>query len=373
METNVQSSFKTAVEALAAGRCVFIHGESGARRAAVMVVAATHCDAPGVNLLAKHARGLVCLAMTGEQAARLELRMQPRRNMASGQTGFTVSIEAARGVSTGISAEDRARTIAAAIDPASGPRALHTPGHVFPYVVADGGTLLKPMLPEAALDLARLSGCGPFAVFSDVLDDEGELADIGHFQALAESLDCAVLDIKDLILARRRTEKMVERTHATSADTEEGGIFAVQLYRNRLSGAEHIALIKGNLSAATGAVPVRVHSLNITDDILRWRNFGPSDHVGRYLRAVDALGCGVIILIRESYDTTLTERFVARERQASTGYGFTELTDFGIPAQILADLGVRQIELLSESEGQYGNLAGFGISCVGTRPVSDAG
>lgn len=371
METDLADSLATAQRDIAAGRCVLVHGANGTRRSAVMVAAGASADAACVNLIAKHARGLICLALTRADADRVGLRMQPRRSGLPATTGFTVSIEAAIGVTTGISAEDRARTIAAAIDPASGPEALHTPGHVFPFVVADAGVLERPMLAEAALDLARMAGCGPYAVFSEVLDDSGELADIDHVRRLAALIGAATLDIDEVIRDRRRTERIIARSHSTSVDTEEGGPFRLHIYRNLISGAEHIALVKGDPDGAE-PIPVRIHGLNVTDDLLRWRNFGQPDHLGRYLAAADRAGRGIIILIREHYSTTLAERFIAREREEKSGYGRTELVDLGVPAQILGDLGVRDIVLLSGDETAQHNLRGFGINCVATRSVDDA-
>ncbi|MEC7256897.1 MAG: 3,4-dihydroxy-2-butanone-4-phosphate synthase [Pseudomonadota bacterium] len=372
MERTLTSAFDTARGDIAAGRCVLVHGDSGGFRRAVLMAAADRCGPEMVNRMARDARGLVCVSIDRALSDRLGLRLQPRRNAANTATGFTVSVEAAKGVTTGISAEDRACTIAALIDPGSTSGDINTPGHVFPVVAAEGGVLANPMLPEATLDLARMAGCGPNAVFCDVLDDEGELAGLEHVAALSASSGIACLDIRDLIRERRKTERIVEQVHSTRVETQEGGGFRLYLYRNRLSTAEHIVLVKGD-PETRDVLPVRVHSLNITDDILRWQNFGQPDHVGRYLRAVKRAGAGVLILIRETFSTTLADRFKTREAQASTGYGGSELVDFGIPAQILSDLGVTRFELLSESPGDFGDLTGFGLNCVGTRAVRDEG
>lgn len=366
------SAFQTAKDDIAAGGCVLLHGDSGGRRHAVLMAAADRCDAEMVNRLAREARGLVCVSVETALADRLGLKMQPRRNTSNAMAGFTVSVEAATGVTTGISAEDRARTIAALIAPESTPGDIHTPGHVFPYVVSEGGVLVNPMLPEATLDLARMAGCEPNAVFSDVLDADGELAGKEYVRALGRDRGIACLDIRDLIRERRKTEKIVERTHSTRVETQEGGGFRLHVYRNKLSGAEHIVLVKGDPGDGD-TIPVRAHSLNITDDILRWQNYGQPDHVGRYLKAVKRAGTGVVILIREAYSTTLAERFITREKEASTGYGRTELVDFGIPAQILSELGVTEFELLSETPEAFGDLTGFGLTCTGTRAVRDEG
>jgi 3,4-dihydroxy 2-butanone 4-phosphate synthase/GTP cyclohydrolase II len=333
-----------------------------------VVIPAQFADADAVNFMAKHARGLICLAMTKERVEALALPLMSQANGTRHQTAFTVSIEAREGVTTGISAADRARTIAVAIDPAKGPADIVTPGHVFPLMAREGGTLVRAGHTEAAVDIARMAGLIPAGVICEVMNDDGTMARLPDLVGFAQHHGLKLGTIADLIAYRRRTERLVRRVAETVIESAHGGTFRMIVYANTVEYAEHIALIKGDV-ASGGPVPVRMHAVNVLSDVLGdgVAPGGESD-LHAAMRMIGTEGRGVVVLIREPRPTALSER-VARQNEGSP----PALRDYGVGAQILADLGVREMVLLTNHPRAVVGLEGYGLSIAAHRPIPHGG
>jgi 3,4-dihydroxy 2-butanone 4-phosphate synthase/GTP cyclohydrolase II len=319
-----------------------------------------------VNFMAKHARGLVCLALTEERAQQLNLPMMVRANGTPHQTAFTVSIEAKEGVTTGISAHDRARTIAVAIDPTKGPTDIVTPGHVFPLVARRGGVLVRAGHTEAAVDISRLAGLYPAGVICEVMNDDGTMARLPDLVKFAQLHGMKVGTIADLIAYRRRNDHFITRSVETELDSHHGGRFKMMLYINTIEYAEHIALVKGDISGPE-PVLVRMHAVNLLDDLLAVRG-GKDDVLARSMEAIAKEGRGVVVLIRESRATYISDMLLRTQPQPESAP--RRLKEYGVGAQILLDLGLRDMILLTNTKTKtVVGLEGYGLRIVGTRVV----
>ncbi len=320
-----------------------------------------------INFMAKHGRGLICLALTRERVKELGLPLMARRNEARHQTAFTVSIEARDGITTGISAPDRAHTIAVAIDPSKSKDDIVSPGHVFPLVARSGGVLVRAGHTEAAVDLARLAGLNPSATICEIMNEDGTMARMLDLIKFAQFHNLKIATIADLIAYRRRHDRIVERTAETTFKSRFGGEFRTIVYVNTAAPAEHLALVKGDLGSA-GPVLVRMHSLSVFRDLLGDRQVGRVDELQRSMEIIGEEGRGVIVLIREPWFNSLSEgvRERAKEKDAPPT---AELRDYGVGAQILRDLGVEDMILLSNSNRTIVGLEGYGLKVVERRPI----
>lgn len=337
-----------------------------------LVIPAQMAGPEAINFMARYGRGLICLAMTRERIERLGLPMMARKNETRHETAFTVSIEAREGVTTGISASDRARTVAVAIDPEKGPEDLVTPGHVFPLMARDGGVLVRIGHTEAAVDLARLAGLYPAGVICEIMNDDGSMARRDDLIAFAQRHGLKIATIADLIAYRRRHDKIVERVLQQPFESRHGGRFELAIYRNLVNGAEHVALWKGKIDpAAPTPVPVRVHALSVLDDVLGDGSLGRGGELQEAMEQIAAEGQGVVVLIRDPSPASISEHLAARaEGKDAPG---TALRDYGEGAQILLDLGVRQMVLLHNTRHTIVGLEGYGLSVVDQRPLRTAG
>ena len=331
-----------------------------------LVIPAEMATADEVNFMARFGRGLICLALTGERIRQLGLRLMNADNGTRMQTAFTVSIEAREGVTTGISAADRATTIQAAIDPANGPGDIVSPGHVFPLQARDGGVLVRAGHTEAAVDIARLAGLNPSGVICEIMNDDGTMARLPDLVTFAQFHGLKIATIADLIAYRRRHDKLVRRELEAPFHSAWGGDWRMLVYVNTLAYAEHIVLVKGDLS---GEVPVmvRVHAVNILDDVLGDSGSGKAGQLHTAMEMIAAHGRGAVVLIREPRPTSLSDRVKAslegdRERVA--------LRDYGVGAQILLDLGIAKMILLSNTKKPIVALEGFGLEVVEWRPIA---
>jgi 3,4-dihydroxy 2-butanone 4-phosphate synthase / GTP cyclohydrolase II len=320
-----------------------------------------------INFMAKHARGLICLAITPERAKELRLPPMAWENRAEHATAFTVSIEAREGVTTGISAHDRARTVSVAIDPTKGPDDIVSPGHVFPLVARPGGVLVRAGHTEAAVDISRLAGLYPSGVICEVMNDDGSMARLPDLIGFAQLHGLKIGTIADLIAYRRRTERYVERVLETPFESAYGGMFRMLVYRNTIDRTEHIALVKGKVDPDRPTL-VRMHQVDITADIL-----GRAD--ARLGYAADALEAiaedpegGVAVFIRDLNPTSISERF-GGDLLDPHQHG---LRDYGVGAQILLDLGVREMVLLTASDLKPAGIEGYGLKIVGRRAVPES-
>jgi 3,4-dihydroxy 2-butanone 4-phosphate synthase/GTP cyclohydrolase II len=320
-----------------------------------------------INFMAKHARGLICLAINSGRAKALRLSPMAVENNAEHGTAFTVSIEAKEGVTTGISAHDRARTVSVAIDPTKGPDDVVSPGHVFPLVAKDGGVLVRAGHTEAAVDISRLAGLYPAGVICEVMNDDGSMARLPDLVAFAQLHGLKIGTISDLIAYRRRKETFVERLVEKPFESVYGGHFRLFIYRNTLDGSEHAALVKGRIEAGKPTL-VRMHSVDFFADMMGHvearRNFVPAA-----LRSIGAHdGPGVAVFLRDPSATSLSERI---EYSHSEYMGQRSLREYGVGAQILLDLGVQEMILMSLT-AKPTSLDGYGLKIVGRVPVPPA-
>ncbi|MCG5239162.1 3,4-dihydroxy-2-butanone-4-phosphate synthase [Azospirillum doebereinerae] len=334
-----------------------------------LVIPASCATPEAVNFMAKHGRGLICLTMDQPNIERLRLPLMAQQNASRHQTAFTVSIEAREGVTTGISAADRARTIEVAIDPNSGPHDIATPGHIFPLLARDGGVLVRAGHTEASVDIARLSGHSSAAVICEIMNDDGTMARLPDLVQFAQFHGLKVGTIADLIAYRRRTETIVEQRLAGTLDSRFGGRFQTYVYTNKIHYAEHIALVRGDISGDE-PVLVRMHALSVLDDVLGDKNSGRADELQASMELIAKENRGVIVLLREPQPNGLSSVLKARlEGQANSA---PTLRDYGVGAQILLDLGVRSMILLSNRKKSIVGLEGYGLTVVGHRAIDAA-
>ena len=330
-----------------------------------LVIPAEKASAEAINFMAMHGRGLVCLALNGERADELGLSMMARENLSRHNTAFTVSIEAREGVTTGISAADRAHTIAVAIDPATGRDDIATPGHVFPVRARDGGVLIRAGHTEAAVDIARLAGFRPAGVMCEIMKEDGSMARAPDLFAFAQRHGLKIATIADLIAYRRRNDTYLERVIETEIESDHGGRFRMITYTNTVEPAEHIALVKGDLRGPE-PVLVRVHVFNIVEDVLE----GAADSGGLRvaMERIGDAGRGVVVIIRETGVSGVSDH-VKAQRDHAVAHP-VELRDIGAGAQILRDLGVRDMVVLSNSRRPLIGLDGYGLRVVSQEELS---
>jgi 3,4-dihydroxy 2-butanone 4-phosphate synthase / GTP cyclohydrolase II len=352
-----------------AGRMFVLVDDEDRENEGDLVIPARFCDAAAVNFMAKHGRGLICLALTRRRCEELGLPLMAQGNESRFTTAFTVSIEAREGVTTGISAADRARTIAVAIDPAKGRNDIVAPGHVFPLMAREGGVLVRAGHTEAAVDIARLAGLEPAGVICEIMNDDGTMARLPDLVGFAQRHGLKVGTIADLIAYRLKNDRLVEREIATNFRSRFGGDFRLQVYVNVLDGVEHVALVKGDV-ATPEPVLVRVHAVNMLEDLLGEGESGRGDQLHRAMEMIGAAGRGVVVVLREPAPDG-----IAHHIRASLGHlpeRQRDLRVYGIGAQILTDLGVRDMILLSNAGRNLVGLEGYGLSVVETRPIAAA-
>lgn len=338
-----------------------------------LVIPAQMATPDAINFMAKHGRGLICLALSGQRAGQLHLQPMSRSNQTRHQTAFTVSIEAREGISTGISAHDRAHTVAVAIDPTKGADDIVTPGHVFPLIARDGGVLVRAGHTEAAVDIPRLAGLTPAGVICEIMNDDGTMARLPDLIAFAQHHGLKIGTIADLIAYRRKHDNFVRRMVQTKIDSAFGGSFDLKVYVNEIEYAEHIALVKGDVSSG-GPVLVRVHAVNVVDDLIG-AHVGHGNLIHRAMQMIADEGRGVIVLIRDTRPTVVSERLKAMtvpSGETGSEGASDRLVEYGVGAQILLDLGVREMILLSNRPSRkVVGLEGYGLTIAGHRPIRD--
>jgi 3,4-dihydroxy 2-butanone 4-phosphate synthase/GTP cyclohydrolase II len=329
-----------------------------------LVIPAQMCTPDAVNFMAKNGRGLICLALTKERAEKLHLPMMTPENRARNQTAFTVSIEAKEGISTGISAHDRAHTISVAIDPTKGADQIVKPGHVFPLVARPGGTLIRAGHTEAAVDIARIAGLYPAGVICEIMNDDGTMARLPDLVKFAQFHGLKVATIADLIAFRRRHDHFVRRTQVMDFESRNGGKFKLHVYLNTIEDQEHVALVKGDLSGSEAPL-VRMHAFNLFTDVLA-ADWGHGDTLGEAMRLIGREGRGAIVLIRRNKIAPVSEALTI-SREPTPDMVQSRLKEYGVGAQILSDLGLEKIRLLTNKPGQrVVALEGYGLKIVET-------
>jgi 3,4-dihydroxy 2-butanone 4-phosphate synthase / GTP cyclohydrolase II len=357
------SSIEELIEEARNGRMFVLVDDEDRENEGDLVIPAQFATPDAINFMARHARGLICLALTRQRVEQLGLSLMSRHNGTRHQTAFTVSIEAAEGVTTGISAHDRAHTVAVAINPECGREQIVTPGHVFPLVAREGGTLVRAGHTEASVDIARKAGLNASAVICEIMNDDGTMARLPDLIAFAQRHNLKLGTIADLIAHRRVTERLVKRVAEGDFDHVAGGDWRVVVYANTVEYQEHLALVKGDVSGAE-PVLVRMHAVDLLDDMTggpHWIAIHNAMHM------IGRAGRGVVVLIREHRPTALAERVaqLARGERAPQ----EELRDYGIGAQILLDLGVSNMILLSNRRRTIIGLDGYGLNVVEQRAI----
>ncbi|RMD95559.1 MAG: 3,4-dihydroxy-2-butanone-4-phosphate synthase, partial [Alphaproteobacteria bacterium] len=311
-----------------------------------------------INFMATHGRGLICLALTGERIDQLGLPLMASTNSSRHETAFTVSIEAREGVTTGISAHDRALTVAVAIDPTKGPQDIATPGHVFPLRARKGGVLVRAGHTEAAVDVARLAGLNPSGVICEIMKEDGTMARLPDLVAFAQRHGLKIGTIADLIAYRRRYDNLVRMTEERPVHSEFGGAWQMRIYTDTTHGSEHIVLIKGDISGPE-PVLVRVHTLDPMLDIVGIGGPGRTREFANAMKVIAEEGRGALVLLRDTH-----MKLVMDDRAPHT------LRQYGLGAQILSSLGLSKLILLTNSpKPKVVGLEGYGLSIEGTRPI----
>ena len=357
------SSVDEIIEDVQKGRMIILIDEEDRENEGDLIIPAEKATPEAVNFMAKHGRGLICLALTESRCEELGLELMTRKNQSRHETAFTVSIEAREGVTTGISAADRAQTIRVAIDPTKGRADIGSPGHVFPLMAREGGVLVRTGHTEAAVDIARLAGMNPSGVICEIMNDDGTMARLPDLVKFAQLHGLKLARISDLIAHRRHNEQMVYCAVTRPLKSVHGGDWNVSVYTNSVDGAEHISLVKGDIRGVD-PVLVRVHPLNVVNDIL-----GEVSARGGLLyasmRQIGEAGRGVVVIIREAQATSMVDRIRFELGEDAPG----PLRDYGVGAQILRDIGVCNMILLTNKPRPVVGLEGYGLSIVERRSI----
>jgi len=367
-----------ALEEVRAGRLIIIVDDEDRENEGDLMVAAEKVTPESINFMSRHGRGLVCLPLTAQRLAELRLPLMVHENTSRFETAFTVSIDAKEGVTTGISAFDRARTVEVAIDPAAGPSDLVRPGHIFPLQAKEGGVLARAGQTEAAVDLARLAGLAPAGVICEIMNEDGTMARLPHLERFSAEHGIPILTIADLIKYRLKTETLVRKIEEADLPTWSGH-FRIFVFEDTIRREQHVALVKGIIDGG-GPILVRAHSQCLTGDTFGSSRCDCGDQLRRSMEMIEKEGRGVVLYIlnQEGRGIGLTNKIKAYAIQdqgadtveANRQLGFKpDHRDYGIGAQILVALGVKKIRLLTNNPRKFIGLAGYGLEIVDRMPL----
>ncbi len=367
-DTDYLSSIEEIIEDARNGKMFILVDDEDRENEGDLIIPAQMATPDVINFMAKYGRGLICLPITSERVKELKLPLMSQHNDSRHYTPFTVSIEAREGVTTGISAPDRAHTVAVAIDPSKGAIDIVSPGHIFPLEARPGGTLVRAGHTEAAVDISRLAGLNPSGVICEIMNEDGTMARLPDLIPFAKHHGLKIATIADLIAYRLRNDSMIKRTLESTLVTEFGGEFKMYVYINELAYAEHIALVKGDISG-DDPVLVRMHAFNLMEDVLGDNDAGKAYHLHKSMKLIGDKDRGVIVLIREPHRRSLSDR--VRTKIGEPLEGPAELRDYGVGAQILLDLGISKMTLVTNSVPNVVGLEGYGLEIVGSHPIPD--
>jgi 3,4-dihydroxy 2-butanone 4-phosphate synthase/GTP cyclohydrolase II len=366
---DVMASAEQIIDEARNGRMFILVDDEDRENEGDLVIPAQMATPDAINFMAKHGRGLICLALSKDRVDQLGLQPMSRTNGTRLETAFTASIEAKEGVTTGISAADRARTISVAIDAGKGPEHIVSPGHVFPLIAREGGVLVRAGHTEAAVDVSRLAGLNPAGVICEIMADDGTMARMEALVSFARLHNLRIGTIRDLIAYRLRKDRIVEQTAEAQFESRWGGVWTAKTFLNRASGMEQIALVKGRVDPATPTL-VRMHGLSLIPDV-----FAEEGKRGGLLegamKAIAEAGAGVIVVINRPTPDAFSQALRVRAGSAPAPDS-EQLRDYGVGAQILAELGVHDMVLLTNSHHTPVALGGYGLAIVGERPIPGA-
>ena len=353
------------------GRMIILVDAEDRENEGDLVVPAQMATPDVINFMAKHGRGLICLSLTEARGEQLRLEAMTKRNGQRTGTAFTVSIEAREGISTGISAHDRARTIATAIDPTKGADDIVSPGHVFPLIAREGGTLVRAGHTEASVDLARMAGLYPAGVICEIMNDDGTMARMPDLVAFAQRHGLKVGTIEDMIAYRLKNDRIVKQTSTAKVDSVYGGVFDMNTYVTLVEEVEHLALVKGDLTQP-GPVLVRVHAVSMPADLLGIGTHGEKGSlVQKSMELIAREGRGVLVLLRDLRPHSVSDWVVKHDQKARGGRSDERRrVEIGIGSQILRDLGISKMVLLTnQPKSRYVGLEAYGLEIVDTRRI----
>jgi len=361
------SSIDEIIEDARNGKMFILVDDEGRENEGDLVIPAQMATPAAINFMAKHGRGLICLSMTTKRCEDLRLPLMTSHNQTRHGTAFTLSIEAKEGVTTGISAADRARTISVAIDPASTRDNLATPGHIFPLMARDGGVLVRAGHTEAAVDISRLAGLIPAGVICEIMNDDGSMSRMPDLVQFAQLHNIKIATIADLIAYRRRKERLVSVETDTTFTSKFGGQWQMRVYTDNISGTENVALIKGKVNGED-PVMVRMHQVNVLADLFGDASSSKTGDLNKAMEQIAAFGRGVVVVLRDQLSTTrLSDRIKAHAKGED---GPARLMDYGVGAQVLVDLGVQNMILLTNTSKNVIGLDGYGLKIIEQRKIA---